>query len=195
MEEIKSTNGARKDGVQPPTVTQDQIKRGYKLSPFSGAYWLNPYTVVKTGDITHMAEADTMKFVLANTSIPVPQVHNAYVDDQTGEVVIIMDFIEGESLDKVWETYSDSDRASVLSQLREYVSQLRQFKSSFVGSFDGSPCYDQYFYGLKDKFGPYRTEQDFNNGVVKAVKKDRSFTYVDYACEVWRSLAGADEGA
>lgn len=61
---------------------------------------INPTTVVKTGRIVHIAEAATMKFVLDNTSIPVPIVYNAYIDETTRHVAIIVDFVEGEDLNK-----------------------------------------------------------------------------------------------
>lgn len=57
-----------------------------------------------------MAEAETMKFVLENTRIPVPAVHDAYRDEETGHVVIVMDFVEGENLDKAWATYTETER-------------------------------------------------------------------------------------
>ena len=101
-----------------PIVSREELAKAPRLQQFSPVYKIDPKTVVKTGKIVRMAEAEAMKFVRANTSIPVPQVRNAYRDDSTGEVVIVMDYVEGESLDKAWEKYTNADRDLVISQLR-----------------------------------------------------------------------------
>ncbi|KAM3497135.1 hypothetical protein MY10362_009501 [Beauveria mimosiformis] len=152
-------------------VKKEELENGQRLSQFSPVYKINPTTVVKTGRIVRMAEAATMKFVLDNTSIPVPAVHNAYIDETTGHVVIIMDFVEGESLDKAWINYTEPERQSVIVQLRDYMSQLRSLKGDFIGCIDGTPCQDQYFYSEKEDYGPYKTEHEFNEGIVNLMRK------------------------
>ncbi|EFX04125.1 phosphotransferase enzyme family protein [Grosmannia clavigera kw1407] len=89
-----------------------------------------------------MAEAETMKFIREHTSIPVPDVHNAYIDEQSNHVRIVMEFIEGDNLDVAWETYTETEKASIISQLREYMGELRQIKGTHISSIDGSWCND-----------------------------------------------------
>ncbi|BDD61893.1 hypothetical protein MAP00_006914 [Monascus purpureus] len=48
-----------------------------------------------------------MRFIAANTSVPVPQVYNASFGDEEEEEKeedsgIVMEYIPGESLDKAW---------------------------------------------------------------------------------------------
>lgn len=177
-------------------ITSEELSRATRFTKFAPVYKLNATTVVKTGDYVRLAEAETMRFISANTTIPVPKVHNAYVDDVTGHAVIIMDFVEGEGLDGAWEHMAPEERDTVIQQLRDYVAQLRRFKGDFIGSVDGSSCNDQYFYEggpaaatttatTNSRYGPYDTEEDFNLGMVRAMKKDRPFAFVDWTCDIW----------
>ncbi|EGX94033.1 Protein kinase-like domain [Cordyceps militaris CM01] len=169
-------------------VTKEEIENGQRLSRFSPVFKINPTTVVKTARIVRMAEAATMKFVLENTSIPVPAVHNAYIDETTGHVVIIMDFIEGENLDKAWVNYTEPERQSVIVQLQDYMSQLRSFKGSFIGCIDGTPCQDQYFFSEKEDYGPYQTEHEFNQGIVNLMRKQGPHAFIAWRCDVWKDV-------
>lgn len=165
--------------------SREDLDNATQFTQFAPVYKVDSHTVVKSGDIVRMAEAETMKFVRASTTIPVPEVHNSYVDDETGHVVIVMDFVEGENLDKAWDKLGSEDRESVINQLRGYMEQLRQFKGSFIGSVDGTWCNDQFFTEDLGQYGPYETEDDFNQGIVRAMKKDHPYTYVDWICDVW----------
>ncbi|RBQ70446.1 hypothetical protein FVER14953_12260 [Fusarium verticillioides] len=167
------------------TVTPKQLKNGYKLA-FSPVYRIDPWTVVKTH--TRMAEAETMRFIRANTLIPVPEVQNAYRDDTTGHTVLIMDYVEGKMLKDAWPAYSEAERESVISQLRGYMAQLRGFKGDFIGCIDGTACNDQYFCEDPEGYGPYKTEQDFNQGIVKAMKRDNENGFTEWRCPVWLSV-------
>jgi hypothetical protein len=91
-------------------IAKEQIENGQRLSNFSPVYKINDTTVVKTGPdtIVRLTEAETMKFVLQNTSIPVPAIRDAYRDETTGHVVIVMDYVHGENLDKAWAKYTDA---------------------------------------------------------------------------------------
>ncbi|PNP75959.1 hypothetical protein FNYG_10819 [Fusarium nygamai] len=160
------------------SVTPEQLKNGYKLA-FSPVYRIDPKTVVKTH--TRMAEAETMRFIRANTSIPVPEVQNAYRDDTTGHTVIIMDYVEGKMLKDAWPAYSDAERESV-------ISQLRGFKGDFIGCIDGTACNDQYFCEDPEGYRPYKTEQDFNQGILKAMKRDNENGFTEWRCTVWLSV-------
>ncbi|OAR00252.1 hypothetical protein LLEC1_03469 [Akanthomyces lecanii] len=169
-------------------VTQEQIENGHRLSRFSPVYKINATTVVKTGRIVRMGEAETMKFVSENTDIPVPSIHNAYRDETTGHVVIIMDFVEGQNLDKAWATYTESERQSVIAQLKGYMAQLRSFKGSFIGCIDGTACQDQYFYSEEEDYGPYETERDFNQGIINLMTSKGPHTFIEWRCDVWREI-------
>lgn len=77
-----------------------------------------------------LGEAEAMRFVAKNTSIPVSVIH------EYREHHITMDFVEGETLKAAWNgEFSESDKALVKSQLEDYICQLRTIKSP-----DGRIC-------------------------------------------------------
>lgn len=119
-----------------------------------------------------MSETETMRFVRERTTIPIPQVHNAYVDDESGMVRIVMEFIEGENLDSAWDNYTDAEKESVISQLRGYMEELRQIKGFFIGSVDNSWCNDHYFDDKRGAYGPpFASEAEFDRGISQALKE------------------------
>ncbi|KAI1636466.1 phosphotransferase enzyme family protein [Biscogniauxia mediterranea] len=155
-------------------VTQQDLANATKFGPVCCVYLLNDKkTVVKTGGLTRITEATTMEFVRRHTSIPIPKVYNAYHDKETGHVRIIMENIEGETLENSWDKLTDQEKESVIFQLKGYFEELRQIEGSYIGSVDGSFCEDQYFDDDPGQYGPYKDESEFTRGLVKAWIKGR----------------------
>ncbi|KJR89219.1 uncharacterized protein SPSK_06474 [Sporothrix schenckii 1099-18] len=169
-------------------VSQEELKNAKRFGPFVPVFQIDPETIVKTGQTVRSCEAETMKFVRDRTSIPVPQVYNAYTDDTTGHVRIVMEFVEGRNLDRAWETYTDSEKQSVVSQLRKYMDELRQITGSYIGSVDGSWCNDHYFDNERGAYGPFANEDEFNEGIVRALRKSKPYDWVEYYCDIFKEV-------
>ncbi|KPM35906.1 hypothetical protein AK830_g10680 [Neonectria ditissima] len=172
------------------TVTAEQISKGYRLTSMSLVFRIDPTTVVKRHATAAEAiiELETMRFVHANTSIPVPQVQNAYYDKKMEEGIIIMDYVEGTTLKEAWGNFTETQKDSIISQLRGYMAQLRHFKSDFIGSINGTACNDQFFDDDPQGYGPYATEEEFNQGIVKAMMKDNDYGFPEWRFVVWLSV-------
>jgi aminoglycoside phosphotransferase (APT) family kinase protein len=140
-----------------------------------------------------MSEAETIRFVRERTTIPIPQVHDAYVDDESGMVRIVMEFIEGENLDSAWNKYTDAEKESVISQLRGYMEELRQIKGSFIGSVDNSWCNDHYFDDKRGAYGPFASEAEFNRGISKALKEAKPEDWVEFTCDIFQEVMNGHE--
>lgn len=150
-------------------VTKDELAQSTELQRFSCARLLpDGKTVVKTGSIVRMAEADTMRLVRQKTSIPVPEVYNAYRNEETSHVCIVMEFVEGKQLGQAWPELSKKEKESIIQQLAGYFKELRQIKGTIIGGVDGSPLDEQLFPDISGVYGPYKTEDDFNKGLVDA---------------------------
>lgn len=63
------------------------------------------------------------------TSIPVPEVFESYIHPETGHPCIIMEYIEGKTLDEEWSAYSGEEKKKVIGQLRGYIGQLRSIEA------------------------------------------------------------------
>ncbi|KJK75056.1 hypothetical protein H634G_09691 [Metarhizium anisopliae BRIP 53293] len=136
-------------------ITKDDLAAAARVGPFCAVHFLiDGKTVVKTGENTRLAEANTMRFIRENTNIPIPEVYDAYTHDETGH------------------------------QLRGYFNELRRFKSPTISCTDGSPCDDQYFDDDIGGYGPYSTEESFNQGLVRAWTKGREDdTFIRFLCK------------
>jgi serine/threonine protein kinase len=156
-------------------VTDDDITNGEVLQSFPGSarkvVKVGPDIVVKLGPDVHMAEAeaDSMKFIHDHTTIPVPKMLGAY--EKNGYRYIVMEFVEGKLLQDTWPTLPLDDRAVILSELKDYVRQMRQIRSpnNMISSVTGGPVLDRRQLS-SIKGGPFRSEADFNRWQLDQLK-------------------------
>ncbi|KAF3911776.1 hypothetical protein AA313_de0206716 [Arthrobotrys entomopaga] len=138
-----------------------------------GLWRLDDIRFVKFGEKVRLAEAEAMFLVAKYTSVPVPKVECAYVLE--GQGFIIMSYEEGVTLREYWSSATPEQRESVVSQLTNYVHQMRTLiqPSGFIGSVDKSFCSSGIFLFAQDRtitYGPYNCEQEFNEGIVSAIQ-------------------------
>ncbi|KAI1171204.1 kinase-like protein [Nemania sp. FL0916] len=179
----------------PRTISQEELAKAHKLGEFIPVYKVDSKTIVKSSERFRLSEAETMRFIRNNTSIPVPEVYNAYKDEESGHTRIIMEFIEGVQLEEAWDTYSAVEKESVIAQLRGYMEELRQLKGTFIGSIDGSWCDDHFFDDERGGYGPFQDEDDFNAGIVKALRRARAPGRVDVelTCDIFLEVMKGNE--
>ncbi|KXT02489.1 hypothetical protein AC578_4183 [Pseudocercospora eumusae] len=132
--------------------------------------------IIKAGPSVKMSEAEAMRFVALHTSIPVPEVQEAY--NKNGCGYIVMSKADGEPLADIWQDLGSDQRASVVSQLRNYAEQLRSLTGQFYGALWGQACEDIFFNHLpfhheRVRYGPYYTRQQFNDGLIAALENSR----------------------
>ncbi|RPA79512.1 kinase-like protein [Ascobolus immersus RN42] len=160
------------DFIGPPSLIADPevIKESLVLKPGVVQYY---DLVIKFGSNITMAEAEAMKYVSENTTIPVPAVESAYIDKGIG--YILMSYIEGDALSAIWDTLDQSQKESIVMELKGYIQQLRMLKPKqyFIGPYDGSHCRAAMFTAswgyTNEKYGPFNSEEEFNEGIVKAL--------------------------
>ncbi|PYI11828.1 kinase-like protein [Aspergillus sclerotiicarbonarius CBS 121057] len=138
-----------------------------------------PEIVVKYGPHVTITEAKNMIFVDRNTeTVPVPKIFACYtygpiprdVDDYGSlyDTYIIMSFVEGQSLDKAWETYDQTTKDRVTNQLKGYLHELRAINSSgYIGSADSGPVTDPILERYHTQ-GPFDSEESFNATIISA---------------------------
>jgi aminoglycoside phosphotransferase (APT) family kinase protein len=80
----------------------------------------------------HPNEAMALRFVKANTTIPVPEIISSDWDR------ITMEYIEGQTLQQAWPTLTTDQRSNILAELRGYIAQLRALSGTgSIGRLDG----------------------------------------------------------
>ncbi|RAQ70287.1 hypothetical protein COH20_001065 [Aspergillus flavus] len=135
--------------------------------------------VEKFGFHVTLSEAKNMIFVKQNTeSLPIPKVLAYYtygpmsrdMDDYGSlfDIYIFMDYVEGQSLDKVWGAYDETTKSYIASQLKEYLCQLRQISHrNYIGSADLGPVTDPILERRHNKEGQFDSEEALNNAIIE----------------------------
>lgn len=145
-------------------------------------------TVVKLCDPNRLIEAETLRFIRSKTSLPVPEIYDAYVDETLDRGVIVMEYIEGDVLRDVIDDMDDAGRLKIVSDLAKYMLELRSIKGDFIGSIDCSACEDPIFCAEPGGFGPYQTEDEFNEGLIWAMTLDQKNSWIDHIAKLIRAM-------
>lgn len=97
-------------------------------------------------------EAENMRYVAESTTIPLPRVHEIQTHD-SGVMSILMDYIEGQTLQNAWSCMTSSQKMSVSQELHEYILQLRALRPEHGRRLIGediyiqhSACFDEYLF-------------------------------------------------
>ncbi|OJD21633.1 hypothetical protein ACJ73_07027 [Blastomyces percursus] len=141
-------------------------------------YRIDERTVAKVCNQRRLAEAHAMQLVL----------YNAYVDESTSRGVIVMEYVKGDVLRDVWYKLNLAQRQRVIAQLRSYMNEVRGIKCHFIGSVDGTACDDPVFCAELGGFGPYKTEREFNEGMIRAMKLSQDNTWVEHVARLVRAM-------
>ncbi|KAJ6031550.1 Aminoglycoside phosphotransferase [Penicillium herquei] len=171
-------------------ISPSELTDSKRLVPDSmiNLFRVDETTVAKLCDPTRLAEAEALKFIRSKTSLPVPEVYNAYVDESIDRGVIIMEYIEGDVLQDVIDEMDDERREKIAAQLRAYMAELRSVEGEFIGSVDGSACEDPVFCAEQGGFGPYKTEAEFNDGLIRAMNMSQTNSWVNHVSRLIRAM-------
>ncbi|KAI0857616.1 kinase-like domain-containing protein [Xylaria cubensis] len=111
------------------------------------------------GAADHPNEATVLRFVKANTTIPVPEVLSSDWDR------ITMEYIEGQTLKQAWPVLTPDQRSDILDQLRGYIAQLRALKGTQLGRLDGQGVVVPSI--MTRSGGPFATLAELHDWLVK----------------------------
>ncbi|KAF2759358.1 kinase-like protein [Pseudovirgaria hyperparasitica] len=124
--------------------------------------------VIKSHTYTLPSEVNAMELVAEKTSIRVPKVHRSFFVQSYGLFqslgYIVMDYIDGLSLDKCWETLPQSTRDDIIHQVADMIAQLQSVQLPTPGPLGGGPSQGKWFtpYGAGPFTGPLDLEKYFN---------------------------------
>ncbi|KAJ5513885.1 hypothetical protein N7463_003437 [Penicillium fimorum] len=81
-----------------------------------------------------------MRYIAENTTIPIPHVYETQIHDG-GVKSILMDYIEGQTLQDAWYSMIPPQKMSVTQELRGYIQQLRGLTHEHLGPFSHKHIY------------------------------------------------------
>ncbi|EPS43124.1 hypothetical protein H072_2871 [Dactylellina haptotyla CBS 200.50] len=141
---------------------------------------VSPEIIVKYGSDVRVKEADTIDFIRENTQIPVPKIHAVYthgpfdrpefdaIDEY--DTYIFMDYIEGETLEKMWPNFDEKDKVGIMDELKGHLEELRNMEGTYVGSLENGPVLDQILEYQPNK-GPFTSVTEFHETLIDAYAK------------------------
>ncbi|KAF2708722.1 kinase-like protein [Pleomassaria siparia CBS 279.74] len=132
---------------------------------------------LKIGHGIAHSEADAMRLLASQTSVPVARVDR--VNERGDSGYILMSQLEGQPLADVWSDLTLESKASLVRQLRGYIQEWRRLRGEYYGALGNRPCQDIFFKHLpmreksKISYGPYRTRSEYNAGIKSALQMSR----------------------
>ena len=142
---------------------------------------LAPHYIVKYGALVKPSEGQNLLFVAQHTSVRVPRVYAIFrdsADDEPREAwrrtFIVMELVDGITLDEAWESMDEAGRASVACSLSAYMTELRALPSpGYYGSLGRGHVLDSTFWTGQGEStdpalrGPFDSEAALNEGMVR----------------------------
>ncbi|KAK5129368.1 hypothetical protein LTR08_003553 [Meristemomyces frigidus] len=125
---------------------------------------------VKYGRRVTPIEAANLDYLSANTTVPVPKLYAFMKQPETDRLFIVMEFIEGQTLEKLLPTLRTTEKQDVFDQIQEALSQLRNLPApDYLGSVGRQAFGDGIFY--TDPFdpaksGPFASQNEMNEGIL-----------------------------
>ncbi|EPE33670.1 Protein kinase-like (PK-like) [Glarea lozoyensis ATCC 20868] len=89
-----------------------------------------------------------------------------------------------------YECHNPAEQQSILvGQLRGYLDELREIDGTIIGTVDGGPCNDQVFESdEKNNYGPYETEEAFNEGIAAAMRTFSGGIFTEMVVDMVKAL-------
>lgn len=159
----------------PSQVLADAEQRGDVYLTTTFRRWVMIYPeqglVVKFGDgsRTTIGEGQCLWFLKKHTHVPVPELFGWRLSN--GQVFLYVQYMQGDSLDSVWDDMDDEDRLRIAKEIQRAILSLRRIKrpeqqaqhSSTIGQIGGQPLRDWLFeYDMPDGAGPYDSLYGFH---------------------------------
>lgn len=111
-------------------------------------------------NIKNPFEAEMMIYIKENTNIPVPKVFD-YGKNEQNNYYILMEYIEGDILENVFETLNNDEKENIINQLKGYIYEMRKKTFLNICSINNNPCHELSV--SNELFGPFREIEEFNN--------------------------------
>ena len=133
--------------------------------------------IAKIGFSVSHQEADNLRFIRKNTTIPVPEVFDSYNTDN-GSHCVIMARVPGITLEQASPGLSDESKSGILTELIGYIHQLRRLQGTSVSSASGSPT-GMYVFGssLEEVL---QSPSQFHDFITSKVYRHINKDYVSY---------------
>ncbi|KAE8407004.1 hypothetical protein BDV37DRAFT_241686 [Aspergillus pseudonomiae] len=101
---------------------------------------VNKHFAVKFGHGIPLLDAENMKFLAANSKVPVPKVYTAFRDRSTKKTYIIMQYIHGDTLQELLPSLNQAEKAAICNSIKNAITELRSIPPpGYLGMLNHHP--------------------------------------------------------
>ncbi|KAB8262386.1 kinase-like domain-containing protein [Aspergillus pseudonomiae] len=125
---------------------------------------VNKHFAVKFGHGIPLLDAENMKFLAANSKVPVPKVYTAFRDRGTKKTYIIMQYIHGDTLQELLPSLNQAEKAAICNSIKNAITELRSIPPP----------------GLDPQIsGPFENQADMNLAILRRLRQTESDQYIN----------------
>lgn len=125
--------------------------------------------IVKYSHSNDQTEGENLLFIEQNLRIPAPRLY-AMWKEPDGNLYLVMEYLQGDTLESLWQDLKASEKDLVLRKLRAIFHEIRCLPSpGFLGSVNETHVLHHLFYSpdYDPKIsGPFKSGRDFVLGLV-----------------------------
>ncbi|KAG4438323.1 hypothetical protein IFR05_006210 [Cadophora sp. M221] len=141
---------------------------------------IGPHLIVKHGRGVPERKGQTLPFLekhLASFSfVTVPKLYAMYRMLSSSHLCLIMEKLDGESLEAMWPELDNNEKSTVCGKLKDVLAAIREIPlpyPNFYGSVERGPVPHHLLYSAdadKAICGPFDSENEFNVALVKRLR-------------------------
>jgi aminoglycoside phosphotransferase (APT) family kinase protein len=147
---------------------------------------------VKFGGTTSPTEAANLEYLSRQNSIPVPKFYTSFADPRTSTYFIVMQYIEGVTLEEALPTLTSQEKVDLVMQIRVILQDLRSLKSpGYLGSVNRLPYEDGVFNDtetLHPISGPFSSEDEFYAAIVQRFERTEPAPFVQLIRDLSKTM-------
>lgn len=172
------------DIVNLPTIAEIEAAAEVLSMPDNSAkvVRVKEQFAVKFGNGIPLSEAENMKFLAANSKVPVPKVYTAFIDPETNQTFIIMEYVRGDNLQELLPSLTPTEKAIICKLVKDAIIELRKIPPpGYLGTLNRQPYHDGVFW-TKDNdpliSGPFANQKEMNRGILERLRQTESSQYI-----------------
>ena len=113
------------------TVPPDHVPNVFKIDEITVAK-------VDLDEARAKSEVAAMELALSQTTMPIPQIYNCYKVEETQRWCILMEFVEGERLQEIYDDANSQWKSGIIHQLKGFMRELHAVKGQSIGAVDAT---------------------------------------------------------
>ena len=170
--------------VNLPTIAEIEAAAEVLSMPDNSTkvVWVKEKFAVKFSNGIPLSEAENMKFLAANSKVLVPKVYTAFIDLETNQTFIIMEYIRGDNLQKLLPSLMPTEKVIICKLVKDAIIKLQKISlPGYLGTLNHQPYHDSVFW-TKDNnpliSGPFANQKEMNCRILERLHQTELSQYI-----------------